>query len=263
MRSFTFIGIIFIVCIAIVIVTIRRSGNEFTNNGIQQTYQSLAPKNTATNMPVVFSPVILQPIKKEPIEQDILFDVPFIVQAPRHNWKDPVYQNACEEAAILMAMRWAEGRTLTSEEAFIEIQKISDFSKAHYGFYLDQSAEDLTVLMRDYFKYSNVSYRNDIQIVDIRTELKKGNLVLVPVNGQKLGNPYFTQPGPTEHVLVIKGYDTKTKEFITNDSGVGKGNGYRYKEQVLDKALQSYPSGYREKITKIEKVMIVVEKKGK
>lgn len=201
------------------------------------------------------------PENKKPItEQNVLLDVPFIVQAPRHNWKDPVYQNACEEAVVLMAMRWVQGKPLSSEEAFVEIQKISDFSKAHYGFYLDQSAEDLTKLMRDYFQYSNVRYQAKIETADIKNELSKGNLVLVPVNGQKLGNPYFTQPGPTEHMLLIKGYDVKTDEFITNDPGIGKGNGYRYKESVINGALQEYPSGYRGKIIEIKKVMIVVMK---
>lgn len=191
---------------------------------------------------------------------DVLQNVPFVVQAPRHNWADPVYQNACEEATILMAMRWVEGKDLTKDEAFIEIQKISDFSKAHYGFYLDQSAEDLAKLMQEYFNYSNVSYKENITTADIKDELFKGNLVLVPVNGQKLGNPYFTPPGPTEHMLLIKGFDVKTNEFITNDSGVGKGNGYRYKEKVLFEAIRKYPSGFKEKIKKIEKVMIVVSK---
>ena len=195
-----------------------------------------------------------------PVESGIVQNVPFIVQAPKSNWKDPVYQNACEEAVILMAMRWVEGRALTKEEAFVELQKISDYSKEHYGFYLDQSAEDLAKLMRDYFKYSNVYFQENIQTSDIKAELFKGNLVLIPVNGQKLGNPYFTQPGPTEHMLLIKGYDTNTKEFITNDPGVGKGDGYRYKEVVIDKALRMYPSGYKEEVNEIVKAMIVVEK---
>jgi len=200
------------------------------------------------------------PTPKVSISNSVLQAVPFIVQAPRHNWKDPVYQNACEEAVILMAMRWVQGKPLSKEEAFIEIQKISDYSKNKYGFYLDQSAEDLAKLMREYFKYSNVRYQENIQTVDIRAELFKENLVLVPVNGQKLGNPYFTQPGPTEHMLLIKGYDSKTKEFITNDPGIGKGNGYRYKEKILFDAIRKYPSGYKEEIKNIEKVMIVVSK---
>jgi len=261
-RLFVFVCLVTIVCVFILVVTTRSVGNKVLNNKIQQPLYSPTPMIVLMSAPSVSLPVVVSPTtEKLTVEHNILLEVPFVVQAPRHNWKDLVYQNACEEASILMAMRWAEDRALTSEEAFFEIQKISDYSKKHYGFYLDQSSEDLAVLMRDYFKYPNVNYRKNIQTVDINAELKKGNLVLVPVNGQKLGNPYFTQPGPTEHMLVIKGYDTKTDEFITNDPGIGKGKGYRYKDQVLDKALQKYPSGYHEKINKVEKVMIVVGKK--
>ena len=35
--------------------------------------------------------------------------VPFLVQAPFGNWKEPDFQNACEEASMIMAMGWAEG----------------------------------------------------------------------------------------------------------------------------------------------------------
>src|SRR6266567_9414371 len=40
--------------------------------------------------------------------------VPFIVQAPFGNWSDPVFQNACEESSIVMAMGWLKGiKTIT------------------------------------------------------------------------------------------------------------------------------------------------------
>jgi hypothetical protein len=262
-RLFVFVGVISVVCVLALVVTSKMRDRGIVKNKKQPLTSAFStPTPMAISaIPLATPLVTLSKIKEKPIERNVLLEVPFIVQAPGHNWKDPIFQNACEEAVVLMAMRWAESRALTNEEAFIEIQKISNFSKTHYGFYLDQSAKDLTLLMQDYFKYPNVSYREDVQTSDIKTELEMGNLVLVPVNGQKLGNPYFTQPGPTKHMLLVKGYDAKTNEFITNDPGIGKGNSYRYKEQVLDKALQNYPSGYHGKITIIEKVMIVVEKK--
>lgn len=224
---------------------------------------SEAPSAVPLISPSPWEKPFVEPPKTKNTEAVSVFktqDVPFIVQAPRHNWKDPVYQNACEEAVSLMAMRWVENKKLTPEEAFTEIKKLSDYSKTHYGFYLDQSAEDLAKLMTEYFKYDKIFFRDNISLADIKEEISKNNIVLVPANGQKLGNPFFTSPGPTEHMLLIKGYDPKTKEFITNDPGVGKGNGYRYKENVLFNAIRRYPSGYKEKIESVQKVMIVVEK---
>ena len=85
-------------------------------------------------------------------------------------------------------------------------------------------------------------------------------MVLVPTNGQALGNPYYRPPGPERHYLVIKGYDSRTEEFITNDPGTKRGQDYRYKQDVLFKAIRDYSSGYHEPIKDIRKVMIVVEK---
>lgn len=38
--------------------------------------------------------------------------VPFVVQAPDGDWKNPRYQDGCEEATVLMALWWAEGKTI-------------------------------------------------------------------------------------------------------------------------------------------------------
>ncbi len=187
-------------------------------------------------------------------------EVPFTVQAPRHNWKDIDFQNACEEAVVLMAMRWVYNQSLTADEAYVEIAELSEYSQRKYGFHLDQAALDVARLMKDYFGHRNIRVVEDVNKNDIVTELYKGNIVLAPVNGRKLNNPYFTQPGPIQHFLLIKGYDPETKVFITNDPGIGKGNGYRYPEDVLEEALRQYPTGYHEPITKVEKVMIVVGK---
>lgn len=211
------------------------------------------PAQTITPVPSVESTPV-------PAAKDTNYDVPFIVQAPRHNWKDPVYQNACEEASLLMAARWVEGLTLSNDEAFSEIQKISDFSQKNYGYYVDQSAEDTARLFRDYFQNGDAEYVEDISTDNIKIALNEGNLVIVPANGRKLGNPFFTQPGPERHMLVIKGYDLTKKEFITNDPGIGKGNGYRYKEQVLFDAIRDYPSGDHKPIETTKKSMIVVKK---
>ena len=94
-----------------------------------------------------------------------------------------------------------------------------------------------------------------------RAELARGNLVLVPANGIKLNNPNFTPPGPDRHMLVIKGYDLDSGEFITNDPGTRKGEGYRYKEEIIMGAITDYPTGDHLQMTgEEEKAMIVVER---
>lgn len=192
------------------------------------------------------------------IEKNTLLDVPFTVQAPSAQWDNIVFQNACEEASIVMAMSWVDGRPLSKERANREIAKISSFEQENYGHFHDRSAFDTTQLIKDYFDYQNVEFRADIAAGDIKAELAKGNLIIVPLNGQKLNNPFFVPPGPLEHMLVVIGYDAKTKEFITNDPGTKRGESMRYPENVLELALQDYPTGFHEPITEINKVMIVV-----
>ena len=68
---------------------------------------------------------------------------------------------------------------------------------------------------------------------DVKKELIAGNPIIVPVAGQLLGNLYFTPPGPEYHVLVIKGYNDGSSEFITNDPGTQRGADFRYNYQVL------------------------------
>ncbi|MBI2450807.1 MAG: DUF192 domain-containing protein [Parcubacteria group bacterium] len=191
----------------------------------------------------------------------ILFTVPFTPQAPLGNWKDDKQQNGCEEAAAVMSMRWVKNQKLTLAEAEKEIIFISNFELAKYGNYRDTSAKDtMERIYRDYFGYNNIEVRNNIGVEDIKNELKIGNLVVVPVNGRKLRNPYYNPPGPIEHHLVVIGYDPAKKEFITNDPGTRYGKSFRYSETILENALQDYPTGYHEPIIKIEKTMIVVKK---
>ena len=192
------------------------------------------------------------------ILKSTLLKVPFTSQAPSAQWDNVVFQNACEEAAILMAMRWVEGRSLSKEEANKEIVAISDFEKKTYGHFHDRSAEDTAQLIMDYYGYANIEFQSDIGTNDIKVELAKGNAVIVPVNGQKLNNPFYTPPGPIEHMIVVVGYDSEAKEFITNDPGTRRGEQFRYPEDILDAALRDYATGFHEPITQINKVMIIV-----
>jgi len=187
--------------------------------------------------------------------------VPFTAQAPLGEWSDLRQQNACEEAAAIMAMHWVEGQSLTPQEAKAEIIAISDWEQEKYGFYQDTSVSDtVDRIFKEYFAYQKVEAINDITLSDIIDELEQGNLVITPMNGQKLGNPFFTLPGPLEHMLVIIGYDYQTEEFIVNESGTRHGRDYRYDQDVLFNAIRDYPTGYREPIIGIPKNMIVVQK---
>lgn len=190
----------------------------------------------------------------------LLDNVPFTRQAPFGNWADERQQDGCEEASVLMAVRWANGQSLTLKEAEKEILAISDFELVQYGGFHDTSVADTVArIFVGYFHFNNAEARYGVSSNDIISELQKGNLVIVPANGQKLNNPNFTYPGPIHHMLVIRGYDPKTDEFITNDPGTRLGEMYKYPVSTMMNAIYDYVTGHNEPVPKIIKAMIVVE----
>lgn len=216
-----------------------------------------------TNAGLVNIPVgdVNKTIVQNPNTDKILQSVPFTSQAPFGGWSDQRQEDGCEEASALMAIKWAQGGTLTADLALKEILGASDYIQKKYGEYRDISTRDtVNWIIKDYFNYQNVAIKNNITIQDIVTELTKGNIIIVPLNGQLIHNPYFTPPGPPNHMLVIRGYDPNKKVFITNDPGTRRGEAYQYDTQVLYDAIRRYPTGYHELIDGITKDAIVVWK---
>ncbi|MDP2934608.1 MAG: C39 family peptidase [bacterium] len=204
-----------------------------------------------------------EPVKAEPIKEEepqiILLDVPFLAQAPLGQWENPIYQNACEEASLFTAILWVRGvKSISKEDVTEELKKFADFEIEKYNNFYDHSTADTAQIMKDYFGYYNIEVREDISAEDIIEELKIGNLVIVPINGQILKNPFYTPPGPDRHMLPIIGYDFETEEFITNDVGTRHGEKFRYKKDNLEASIRDYPTGHKEPIAEIKKPMIVI-----
>ncbi|MFA7365186.1 MAG: C39 family peptidase [Patescibacteria group bacterium] len=187
--------------------------------------------------------------------------VPFTSQSPFGNWQDQRQQDGCEEASSLMAVKWAKNESLSQQEALNVIIDSSDYLLEKYGEYRDISANDtVNWILKDYFSYDKVAIKYDVEIKDIIYELSQGNLLIAPMNGQLMHNPYFTPPGPPRHMIVIRAYDHEKDVFITHDPGTRHGKDYEYDSQTLFEAIRDYPTGYHELIEKIEKNIIVVWK---
>lgn len=202
------------------------------------------------------------PPKSEPekaFKKFINLPIPFASQAPTGNWKDPRQQDSCEEASVLMVIKWIKGESLSKEEAEVKLIAISEWEKREYGNFHDTSAKDtLERIIIGYFKYENAHLKNNASLENIKEELAAGNAVIAPMDGQKLNNPYYTAPGPERHMLVIRGYDADKKEFITNDPGTRRGEGYRYNEDHFFSSIRDYPTGYHEPIETVEKNIIII-----
>lgn len=198
-------------------------------------------------------------VEKE-IPRKLQRNVIFVTQAPHAQWENELFQDACEEASVLMVQSWRIGRETpySKDEATAELEKMFAYEQEYYGQAYDLSAIDTTQFFRDYYGAKDVSVVYDITANDIVLALSEGKLVILPSNGQALGNPYFTAPGPQRHMLVITGYNQKKKEFITNDPGTRRGEDYRYTYDTLIASVRDYPTGHKEPITEERTVMIVV-----
>lgn len=184
----------------------------------------------------------------------ISIKVPFTSQAPFGVW-DQKHEEACEEAAIIILKYYLDKKDLTKEIAEKEIQRMIDFEIKNYGDYKDSDAEQIVKLAKDFYGIENIKAVYDFEKEDIKKELAKGNPIIIPAAGRELGNPYYTQPGPLYHMLVLIGYSGD--QIITNDPGTRRGEGYWYDINVLYDAIHDFP-GDKNKIRGGRKAMIVI-----
>jgi hypothetical protein len=170
--------------------------------------------------------------------------VPFTSQAPYSEWSDPLQENGCEEASVLMAVYWARGLKLDQATAKQEIIAMGNYQLQKYGEAVDTDSFDtVSRLFLGYWGFDQAQAHEQLSKSKMINALKAGQLILLPVNGQLLKNPHYTAPGPTTHMLVVLGYDPRTDEFITNDSGTRHGQSYRYPAARLIGAAVNYPTG--------------------
>lgn len=191
----------------------------------------------------------------------ILQSVPFTSQAPFGGWNDLRQEDGCEESSALMAVSWARSRSITKQSALNNIIGSSNYTQKKYGEYRDISTQDtLNWVIKDYFHFQNVARVKNITLASLINELEKGNVVIVPLNGQALHNPYYTAPGPKHHMMVVIGYDPVANVFITNDPGTRRGAQYKYDANLFYNAIRDYKTGFQQSDTSVQKNVIVVWK---
>jgi VanZ family protein len=187
------------------------------------------------------------------LPEKILQEVPFTSQAPYALWDD-IHEEACEEASIIMVNYFLEKKSLNKEIAEEEIQKLKDFQLEKYGTYKDSNMKRLVEIAEKFYGLENLEVVYDFKKEDIKKYLARGDILILPTAGRKLGNPNFTPPGPLYHNLVAIGYEGDV--IITNDPGTRKGEKFRYNLDVLYSAIHDFP-GDKDQIEKGRKAMIV------
>lgn len=196
----------------------------------------------------------------EKIPESLNLDVQFYSQAPFKNWDMP-YQEACEEASLILAHNYITGTTMTIKEFDQAIIGMVEWQKEYFGSHKDLTIEETSQIATKYLKYPHFEILDNPTPKQIRTILTKGNPIVAPFAGRHLGNPFFSNEGPIYHMLVIKGYE-KDGSFITNDVGTRRGENFVYDENTLMNALHDWVQGSKkdpEKILTGKKTILVLK----
>lgn len=191
----------------------------------------------------LFEQPVTEPVVEEtPVARpfSVQLEVPFTAQAPTANW-DELHNEACEEASVIMA--WAYFNNITSLPPLTveaEISKLTEWQQTNYGYYLSITTPETARMAEDVYGLDTEIKTFSFQA--IKEALAEDKLVILPAQGQLLGNPNFTAPGPPYHMLVITGYYTKNgiDYFVTNDPGTRRGENYTYTAEVIETATGNY-----------------------
>lgn len=168
----------------------------------------------------------------KPASKNINLNVPFTSQAPLGDWAQP-WQDACEEASVLMVDYYYQNKSLPSKEEVSGILKeMVSWQESNWGGHYNLTIAKLAEYIKATFNYETETIEN-LTSEKLKFYLDKGQPIIVPANGKKLANPNFKNGGPEYHMLVVKGYvDDK---FITNDPGTRLGADFIYSsENLLD-----------------------------
>ncbi len=188
-----------------------------------------------------------------PIPSEVLLSVPFTPQAPTANW-DELHNEACEEASSIMANAYFSKITsLPPNLVENEIDKLTQWQDSNFGYHLSITTEETAKMLKDVYDLNTTV--TELSEEAMKRALSNGQLIIFPANGQLLKNPYFKQPGPIYHMLVITGFDKDG--FITNDPGTKRGLNYRYNYDTLYNSNGNW-SHADKKVNLTEKKIIIV-----
>lgn len=181
----------------------------------------------------------IEPTEK-PLPEKAYINVPFAPQAPFANWNQP-YQDACEEAAIIMVHYYLQGKSLSRDAMNQKILKMVVWQNKNWGGHHDLEGAQIVSLAKKYYGYRNIKIKYGFSIENVKREIAGGHPVILPTAGRMLGNPNFRGAGPLYHALVIKGY--KGDSIITNDPGTRKGLDYTYSVATIMKSAHEWNGG--------------------
>jgi len=188
------------------------------------------------------------------LPDEVQLALPFQPQAPYGQWIPP-YDEACEEASLIMIDYYFKNKSLSSDETSSEILSMIEWEDSFtYG--IDIGTTEMKNIIENYYnKKAKIYYDNEITTENLKLLLTKGYPLIIPVAGQYLGNPNFKMGGPPYHVIVLTGYNELG--FYSHDPGTSFGEHYFYSYDILPEVIHDW-TGSKSTILEGRKAIIVM-----
>lgn len=171
--------------------------------------------------------------------------VPYVSQLPDGNMVQP-WLKACEEASITMVEQFYlknNAKIIEKEESKKLMNTLFAWENSKLGYNDDTDASTTARIINEYSSM-NATVKRYPTLEEIKEELRNGRPVISLHYGTDLNNPYlhFKADGPRYHVIVLKGYNEKTKEFISHEPGTFQysGDNYAYSYETIMNSLRDY-----------------------
>jgi hypothetical protein len=170
-------------------------------------------------------------------------EVPFISEAPQKIWSG-AWLNGCEEASVAMVDNFYIGKNkVTPKDAAALMNKLFAWQNKIYKSNANSNAtRTVEMILKNNLSFKTRIVR-DPTLEQIKNELRAKRPVISLHYGLNLKNPdlVFRRNGSAYHMIVIKGFDDNTQEFIVHDNGSHKnGVDFRYKYDILMSSLRDY-----------------------
>ncbi|MDO8667670.1 MAG: C39 family peptidase [bacterium] len=185
-----------------------------------------------------------------------ILEVPFSAQAPTNNWSR---NEDCEETSLVMVKAFLDGnleKKLSAPLTQESINYLKTWEQANLGYNADTGAGATTRMAREAFGLK-VKEIKDYTEANLKTELLKGQPILLPINAKLLNSPQYLKDGPTYHMIVVRGFRGHT--FIVNDPGTDNGEGNEYSFSVLQKASADWNNATK-KMEANRKIALIISK---
>jgi hypothetical protein len=190
------------------------------------------------------------------VAESLILQVPFTAQAPNGNWDR---NEDCEETSIVMANAFLDGATndrMPAAEAQKAINQLKTWEEANIGYNANTGADATTQMARGAFGILVKEIKN-YTAEDLKSELSKNHVILLPINARLLDNPKYFDNGPLYHMIVVRGYRGDT--FIVNDPGTEGGDGNEYTFDILKKAAADWDQNAKQ-MDPTRKIALILSK---